>query len=145
MKWASAHFYVYTYYVSVVPIKYQSFIYGDASSSLSSLKQYQNILEDYIALAPDGTDRAATEPRLHGLFSAPGALAFNDTEVYTPKCSNGWCPDDLYGDRVMLGDDKWLSHDDEPTAAAYTYAPKYVSDDARVRYDSAKYPCGCGA
>jgi len=136
VKWASAHY--YTYYVSVVPAKYQSHLYGTEGSNLSPLKEYQGILEDYVALAPEGANTAFSNPRVHGLFSVP--TKFSDEGKYLPACSNGWCPDDLYGDRIMPEDDAWISHENEASAALYHYNQTFILEDKRVSYDSAKYP-----
>ena len=43
VKWCSAHY--YTFYISVVPAKYQSHLYGSEDSNLAPLREYANILQ----------------------------------------------------------------------------------------------------
>jgi len=47
----SSHY--YTFYVSVVPAKYQSHLYGSEGSSEVPLREYVNIMEDYFKDAPE--------------------------------------------------------------------------------------------
>ena len=43
VKWCSAHY--YTFYVSVVPAKYQKVFFGSEASSEPALRQYANMLD----------------------------------------------------------------------------------------------------
>ena len=43
VKWCSAHY--YTFYISVLPAKYQSHLYGSEGSSEVPLREYANILQ----------------------------------------------------------------------------------------------------
>ena len=134
IKWASAHY--YNYYVSVVPAKYQSNFHGTEGTK-HPLREYQSIIEDYVASAPDGANFASMNPRRHGVFYSP---SLNDDSWYSPRCSNGICPKDLYAERVVEGDPAWISHADEPTGAMFLYNQSYIQEDARVEYDSEAYP-----
>ena len=138
MKWCSAHY--YTFYVSVVPAKYESHLYGSADSKKVPLRQYVDIMEDYFAEAPEGANTVKTNPRVHGLNREPFAYHYAPDGRYQPQCNAGECPIELLADRIYPGDEAWLSHPEEESKVLFKYNTSYTEADWRVAYHSEKYP-----
>lgn len=151
--------------LSVVPAKYQSNLFGSDDSSESPLRQYQQILQDYIDNSPD--EGQEDTGRTHGLYREPYSDEYDSADkcscppllpawiaaqiahvsslscvlsVDLAQCNNGECPTDLLTERILPGDVDYGSHPDEETVALFRYNASYVTEDRRVSYYSDDYP-----
>ncbi|GAB5361974.1 hypothetical protein AAMO2058_000758800 [Amorphochlora amoebiformis] len=113
VKFATGH--SRDHYFSVVNGADESFIFDS---------QYKNWLDDYIALAPAGTNQASLYPRLHSCRTA----------------SN--CNDPLYfNGQVMPGETDFCDHPVHPSPnGVFRWKSQYTASDQFLFYDSQKYP-----
>lgn len=137
VKWCSAHY--YTFYVSVIPAKYEHHLYGTGKFS-HPLKEYAGMLNEYMNEAPAGANTIESEPRVHGISKAPHSSHFYEDGSYQAQCNNGICPNDVFPTQIQPGDPDWHSHPQEVPTALFRYNTKYTPHDKRVSYHSKKFP-----
>eukprot|EP00729_Bicosta_minor_P016547 gene16546-7835_t len=141
-RWASSHNNTFSF--AIVAAADQQWFFQD---------DYYQMLDDYIALAPPGSNEAVAKPRYHG---SSGATRYLNIETST-VCAGGLCIEDLFTHEVPSTDADYVDHnldmgliDAKWKNHMYAYNPAVVHDDEsntwetipdrRVAYTSEKYP-----
>merc|ERR1712137_987178 len=99
-------------------------VHGDDYSMLGD-PNFITMVEDYIALAPSGNNKAL-DPEFQRFHGASDHTSFYDNSP-------------LYSEKVDPGHSHFLNHSRAPTAHLWRYAADVIAADVRVFYESTKY------
>eukprot|EP00040_Diaphanoeca_grandis_P026972 m.152243 g.152243 ORF g.152243 m.152243 type:complete len:1731 (-) comp30797_c0_seq1:210-5402(-) len=142
LRWASSH--NNTFSLAIVAAKDEEWFQH---------KDFYQMLDDYIDLAPPGANEAVQKPRYHG---AAQNCAYLNTATNT-ACAGGYCVKDLFTRKLPTSDPAYFNHkldmgvfDAKWTHQMYEYNPDIVHNEAagtwekypdrRVAYESTTYP-----
>lgn len=107
-------------------------IVHESDEGMLELTNMTAVMEDYLALAPDGTN-TAMDPFYQRYHGVPG----RDLRTWTPHYPTRR---NIYGAQVAKGDPNFLDHPRAKTESLYKFTADILEKDYRVSYASAKYP-----